>query len=84
MTTKTKPLIPGESRRGGKQLVSVGPNRTAVPSREKFVVVGRGWDEPHTSSRSAAQDYVNYVGRDHAWNSLRTARCGGNKKNLIK
>jgi hypothetical protein len=84
MTTKTKPLIPGEARRGGKQLASVGPDRTAVPSRDKYIVVGRAWDELHSSARSAAADYVGYVGRDHAWNSLRTARCGGSKKDLTK
>lgn len=71
MTYKTKPRTP--SGGGGRQLVSVGPYRTAVPG-PRYAVIGRGWDHTYPSARSAAQAFVNFVGRDVAWNAKRRCR----------
>lgn len=78
MTYKTKPhRAKGEEGvPGGRQLVSVGPYKTAVPDkRKKFIVIGKAWDTEHASARSAATGYVNFVGRDRAWDSLQKAKC---------
>lgn len=82
MTTKTKPIIPGSERPGGRQLVSVGPYRTAVKSSKKFIVIGRGWEAQHISAVGAAGDFIGFVGREQAWKALSTARCRGEKRNL--
>lgn len=59
---------------GGKQLVSVGPYRRADGSRG-YIVIGRRWEEEYPSARSAAQAFVDFVGRDIAWEAVRFPKC---------
>lgn len=71
-TRKTKIRSPDVYGGGGAQLVSVGPYRKAVGAKT-YIVIGKGWEE-EGSARSVSQAYVDFVGRDHAWNSLQKCR----------
>jgi hypothetical protein len=60
MTQKTK-----LAHEGGRQLVSVGPYRTAVGPKRFAVITGRGSFE-RLSAITAAKDFVDFVGRARA------------------
>jgi hypothetical protein len=68
MTYKVKARI-----YGGKQLVSVGPYRTAVGERKFAILSNKSEDGFYTTPLLAAQDFVAFVGRDVAWEAVRKA-----------
>jgi hypothetical protein len=61
---------------GGKQLVSVGPYVKAVGSRG-YIVIGKRWEQEYPSARTAAQAFVDFVGRDVAWEAVKFPKCPG-------
>jgi hypothetical protein len=71
MTYKTKARLSG-----GKQLVSVGPYRTACGEKTYAVISNRGDDGFYTTPNLAAADFVDFVGRDIAWEALKNSRKG--------
>ncbi len=60
MTTKTKPAA-----HGGRQLVSVGPYRTAVGSRG-FTLITKHDQLEYGSAITAAKRFIEFVGRGRA------------------
>jgi hypothetical protein len=68
MTYKTK-----AQHLGGKQLVSVGPYRTATGEKKFAVLSNKSEDGFYTTPILAAQDFVAFVGRDIAWEAMRRA-----------
>jgi hypothetical protein len=54
---------------GGKQLVSVGPYRTAV-GRKWFALITKQQQHDYGSADSAARAFIDFVGRDRAWEAL--------------
>ena len=64
--TKTKSLL-----EGGKQLVSVGRYRTAVPEvGKKYAVITKNDALFSSMAVNAAKHFVEFVGRDIAWEAL--------------
>jgi len=61
---------------GGKQLVSVGPYRRAVGPK-RYIVIGKRWEHEYPSARTAAQAFVDFVGRDIAWDAAKFPKCPG-------
>lgn len=61
-TYKTKPRI-------GRRSVTVGPYRTAVGPRQYAVIIG-GEAFLAGTAIEAAQHFIEYVGRNEAWNAL--------------
>jgi hypothetical protein len=72
MVTKTKPR-----GQGGRQLVSVGPYRTAVGSRG-YVLITKHDQHEYGSAVTAAQRFIDFVGRARAGEAVdrAKARCG--------
>lgn len=72
--TKTK-----QRSEGGRQLVSVGPYQTAVPDRsKKYAVITKNDVLFSSGATTAAQTFVEFVGRDLAWEAvLRAYRKSG-------
>lgn len=71
MTYKTK-----LREEGGRQLVSVGPYRTAVPRKGKrYALITKQDQREYGSAVGAAQAFIEFVGRDHAWEALRKKKC---------
>src|SRR5262245_8134884 len=65
--TKTRNL-------GGKQTVTVGPYRTANNDRmQRFAFFTKEQSSTYPAAISAAQDFVDFVGRDLAWEAA--TRC---------
>jgi hypothetical protein len=56
---------------GGKQLISVGPYRTATGEKKYAVLSNKSEDGFYTTPVLAATDFVDFVGRDIAWDALR-------------
>ena len=68
MTIKTK-----SRDRGGKQVVSVGPYRTACGPR-RFAMIGKTEDVITLAAWDAAKAFIAFVGRDHAREAVRAYR----------
>ena len=71
MTMKVK-----EKAKGGKQLVSVGPYHRAVGPKTYAVIGGKGSSQwvKEGSARSMAEVFIDFVGRDHAWEAIRLSK----------
>lgn len=60
-TYKTKPRV-------GRKSVTLGPYREAVPGgRWHYAMTVGGELHKYSDSRTAAMDFIDYVGRDDAW-----------------
>ena len=68
VTCKTK-----ARSQGGKQLVSVGPYRTATSKQRQYTVItGDNNASPTDSSYEAAKEFIEFVGREIAWEATPT------------
>lgn len=70
MIQKTKPR-----EQGGRQLVSVGPYRTAVGSGRRYTVITKLDQGEYSSAITAAKEFVSFVGRARAAEALARPRC---------
>jgi len=70
MTYKTKPAA-----EGGRQLVSVGPYREAVPRGRRYALITGGEQLEFGSADSAARAFIHFVNRERAWEALQRAKC---------
>jgi len=61
MVTKTKPRD-----QGGRQLVSVGPYRTATSRAKSYALITKQDQLEYGTAVSAAQEFVRFVGRARA------------------
>ena len=56
---------------GGRQTVTAGPRRTAVPDGFGYAAVywrrGGQVEDAYRSADGLARDFIAFVGRDHAW-----------------
>lgn len=68
MCTKTK-----QASSGGRQLVSVGRYKTATSASRKYAIITKHDADEYGSAVTAAQEFVAFVGRDHAWDAVRRA-----------
>lgn len=73
MVQKTKPHA-----EGGRQLVSVGPYRTATGTSRRYALITKHGQHESLSAISAAQAFVGFVGRARAGEAATRAasRCG--------
>jgi hypothetical protein len=60
---------------GGRQLVSVGPYKKAVQARRSFALITKGDQSEYISAITAAQEFVDFVGRNNAWDAVQQARA---------
>ena len=72
-TEKVKPLTDG-----GKQVVTVGPRRTAIPDGCPYQMIcwrrgGVQVEDAYRSAQDAARDFVAFIGRDGAWRAAQRA-----------
>lgn len=70
MVHKTKPKTDG-----GRQLVSVGPYRTATGSGRRYTVITKLQQGEYLSAVTAAKEFVSFVGRARAAEALARPRC---------
>ena len=74
MTHKTK-----ARSLGGRQLVSIGPYRTAVSKGKRYAVITKNDQAEFLTAQTAAQHFVEFVGRDRAWDALQR-KCNKDTK----